>query len=353
MTPQRLVSIASALCCLAAGPLLAQVPSQHGRIKATPRDPQYPNTTNVPDEPKQSIVLPSEPLEYGDDRASQSAGVIARIAPEDPRLPEGYSIANRAGRVVRSGKTITIQLADMPGLPKAGSLRVLPNTQLQLLETVLSERTNQPELLFSGRVTDFNGANYLLIESVTEGAAPKLDPDDTPKVTPDLPGGPGPLVEEHPDSATQAAGDTQPAREPTAEEVVKKLLESRPRRAVVLPEAPTTSAATQPAAENTGVAEGRKDPLRWNEETSLIDRPGRLIPSDDGWAFAFEDQGHTPGAKPIRVLPSQLLETAINLSGGGTRGVVLIVSGEVTVYRGTENLLLRKVLIRRDYGNFR
>ena len=46
-----------------------------------------------------------------------------------------------------------------------------------------------------------------------------------------------------------------------------------------------------------------------------------------------------------------LSEAAV--SGGGTRGVVFVVSGEITDYHGSNYLLLRKVLVRRDMGNFR
>jgi hypothetical protein len=53
------------------------------------------------------------------------------------------------------------------------------------------------------------------------------------------------------------------------------------------------------------------------------------------------------------VLPSQLLELAITLSKGGAGGVVLVISGEVTVHKGIDYLLLRKVIVRRDLGNFR
>ena len=56
---------------------------------------------------------------------------------------------------------------------------------------------------------------------------------------------------------------------------------------------------------------------------------------------------------PIRLLPNRLLETALAISGAGTRSVVFIVSGEVMEYKGMNYLLLRKVLVRRDLGNFR
>ena len=43
----------------------------------------------------------------------------------------------------------------------------------------------------------------------------------------------------------------------------------------------------------------------------------------------------------------------VSASAGGTRSVVFLVSGQLTEYRDTNYLLVRKVLIRRDLGNIR
>jgi hypothetical protein len=48
-----------------------------------------------------------------------------------------------------------------------------------------------------------------------------------------------------------------------------------------------------------------------------------------------------------------MLENAIALTGDESMGVILVVSGEFTEYRGTNYLLLRKVLVQRDWGNLR
>jgi hypothetical protein len=85
----------------------------------------------------------------------------------------------------------------------------------------------------------------------------------------------------------------------------------------------------------------------------LIDRPGRIIPGDTWWTFAFEDLGTEPDVEPVRLLPNRQLEAAIAQSGAGTEATVFVISGEITVYKGVNYLLLRKVLVRRDLGNFR
>jgi hypothetical protein len=80
---------------------------------------------------------------------------------------------------------------------------------------------------------------------------------------------------------------------------------------------------------------------------------GRVVPGKPWWTFAFENLGDEPQQRPMRVLPNRLLETAVSISRGGTRGTVFIVTGEITEHRNQNYLLIRKVLVRRDVGNFR
>ena len=41
------------------------------------------------------------------------------------------------------------------------------------------------------------------------------------------------------------------------------------------------------------------------------------------------------------------------IAEGGRKSVVFVVSGEVTEYRGVNYLMIQKLLIRPDLGNFR
>ena len=85
----------------------------------------------------------------------------------------------------------------------------------------------------------------------------------------------------------------------------------------------------------------------------LIDRVGRVVPGEKWWTLVFENRGQQASDKPIRLLPSQLLESAISLSKGGTQSAIFLVSGEITTYENNNYLLLRKVLLRRLVGNIR
>ena len=321
--------------------------------------PQYFTARSVPEDllnqrPRQSLILPSEPGEAGEDLTQLSSGAVAKLPPDAHRLPDGYIIASREARIDPQGDWYVAHLARVPGLPDAPPLRILPNKRLMMIEAIHQATGKPPTLLVTGRVTEFQGANYLLVESLAElssgsglraggpGASAGSGADDRGAV---------------PSSAGPGGGAaTQPgaAREPSAEEIIKQLMENKPLRAVVLPEqVPAVPTASAPAAGGPLPGPTGPEVVRWPEETMLVDRAGRVVPGERWWMLAFEDHGKNPSTAPIRLLPNRQLEDAIATSGGGTRAVVFVVSGEVTEYRGGNHLLLRKVLIRRELGNLR
>jgi len=354
--------------------------------------------------PRQVIALPTEPREYGDDRMIRSSGVLGKLPPDARRLPEGYIVAGRQmsvessadwtlchmgdeqilklslteagpwlgdldaarlpGGLVRACQSKDVTLApesrvvvEEPGrrwriddgrrvllvekdregvlLRTAMTLRLLPNKRLAMLEAVLAGADRTPSFVFTGRVTEFQANNYMLIEHLAEVIEVPLE-------------GPAPPAGEQ-TSPPEAQEPAAPADEPRAEDIIKQLLESKPRRAVPLPQ---NLPVVPPEDAPSEGAEGRQGQA-WPEETMIVDRPGRVVPSEKWWTFAFEDKGRQAGRRPIRVLPNRMLENAIALTGDQSMGVVLLVSGEVTEYRGTNYLLLRKVLVQRDWGNLR
>lgn len=380
-------------------------------------EPRYPHSTPIPEDmirrrPRQVIALPSEPGEYGEDRLQLSSGVIGKLPADARRLPEGHMIAGQQMSVEVQSDWVVCYLPDEhltklpltqadswagdldrghlpPALVRAAQkngttlapessvsveepgrqwrvgdsrrtfimerevdglavrfalpLRVLPNKRLAMLEAVLSGSESTSNFVFTGSVTEFQGHNYILTEHLAEvvDIAPQNPVQDVPDTEP------APAVDESPSSDSPPA-----AAEPRAEDIIKQLLESRPRRAIALPDQPTA-----PQVEHRPLIPGSQfdtgGDLLWPEETIISDQPGRVVPADPWWTFAFEDRGDQPTRKPIRLLPNRMLENAIALTGDLSRGVVLIVSGEVTEYRGNNYLLLRKVLVRRDWGNLR
>lgn len=85
----------------------------------------------------------------------------------------------------------------------------------------------------------------------------------------------------------------------------------------------------------------------------IVDRAGRLTRDGDYLTFTFESRGEGPIEIPLRLLPNRLLEDMEMIAEGGRKSVVFVVSGEVTEYRGVNYLMLQKLLIRPELGNFR
>ena len=85
----------------------------------------------------------------------------------------------------------------------------------------------------------------------------------------------------------------------------------------------------------------------------IVDRAGRLTRDGDYLTLTFESRSEGPVEIPLRLLPNRLLEDMEMISEGGRKSVVFVVSGEVTEYRGVNYLMVQKLLIRPDLGNFR
>ena len=391
------------LLAIATVPAIAATPRPATRPGAAAAEPGYGRAEAIPEDmirqrPRNTMLLPSEPGEFGEDPAQLSGGVIGAITPETHRLPEGFMVSNGKATITRSGAwrvcvlprevlfevgpADTAGMSVSPGtapvpaglvraferngraLPadatsgreqasqplriQAGprsylvehtagrhtvraavELRLLPNKRLAMLEALLGSTAEQRDYLVTGRVTEFQGGNYLLLEHLVEEVdAPAPPPTVRPQSTP----------------ADAVATDSRPSDagfEPQAEEIIAELMRTRPRQAVVMPD-------QAPVPREAGAGGGQL-----LEATILNERPGRLIAAeaDKWWTLAFEDRGLNPGNKPMRLLPNRLLETAIALSDGGAKSTVFVVSGEITEYHGVNYLLLRKVLVHRSFGN--
>ncbi len=350
-----MTGIGLTIAAVIGGAVLGQGPGA-GTSSAVPKvgvpvaatEPAYSKTEQVPEEllggPRRKVViLPREPADSADSTAwtespdERSGAVVAKVVPEQHRLPEGYVIGARAGRIDKEDKWFIARLASGENLPDAPPLRLLPNRELAKVEAILTEVPGSRDFLLSGRITEFQGVNYLLLEHVAQVLP--VPPEE--KVSPEAKPASGPT--------TGKGAPSRAGREPTPEEVIQQLMQSEPDRVLVLPEVRTTSA---PVGDKTESAGGEQ--IGWPEGTLLVDQVGRVVPGGEGWwLLAWEDRGENAGRKPVRLLPNRLLETAVALSGGGTRGVVFVLSGEVEEYKGVNYLLLRKVLIRRDLGNLR
>lgn len=146
-----------------------------------------------------------------------------------------------------------------------------------------------------------------------------------------------------------------PRVEPSAADILRELTREEnlaPRRAVRPsdPARPDDRVVAAPASVPPN-AVAPPTPRLYPDGYRLVDRPGRLVRQDDVWWYSFESRSEGAPELPLRLLPNRLLEDMEAASEGGTRAVVFVVSGEVTEYRGSNYLLLQKLLVRPNLRN--
>ena len=89
------------------------------------------------------------------------------------------------------------------------------------------------------------------------------------------------------------------------------------------------------------------------EGLTLVNRPGRVFREGAWWVFAFESDHPEHPEPPMKLLASRGVELMAQTAERGERGLVFLVSGEVTVFEG-ENYLLPTLVTRRiELGNLR
>ncbi len=142
--------------------------------------------------------------------------------------------------------------------------------------------------------------------------------------------------------ASRPAEPSTILRKPEQAEILRNLLTQQDRP---VPVKPRTDAGRAETAARMASA-GR--PLLL-EGTFLVERPGRLVMEEGRAKFVFHVDGTSPEPCTMQLLENQLLET---LEREATAGFSeFIISAEVTRYRGSNYLLLRKVLRRTSHGN--
>jgi hypothetical protein len=139
---------------------------------------------------------------------------------------------------------------------------------------------------------------------------------------------------------TRPTGTSGTLRKPVQAEMLKKLLAQKDRPVPIQPQ-------TDPAHARPGPGPDGRTLLL--EGTSLTERPGRLVREGGRAKFVFHLDGESQAPRSMPILESQLLEMMEKEAEAGFQE--FIVSGEVTRYRGTNYLLVRKVLRRTGEDN--
>lgn len=135
-------------------------------------------------------------------------------------------------------------------------------------------------------------------------------------------------------------------RKPEQADILRNLLRQQDRLTPIAPQplGPREggSAASQPGM-------GAEGEHLLFEGTFLVERPGRLVREGGRAKFVFYPEAGSSGPQTMEICPSQLLETMEREAEAGFSD--FIISAEVTAYRGSNYLILRKVLRRVGHGN--
>ena len=217
-------------------------------------------------------------------------------------LPEGTPIVSALGRPVRDGDSWLFVFEGRRGEPPYPPMPLLRNTWLEVLVPDDPTVDEGEMFILSGEVTTYRNRNYLLANAPMRASR-----------------------QGRPEAVAAAVPSGDPLSERSADEVLKIM---------------------QAAAPETPVVWGPS-----SQALPVIGRPGRLIRDDTWWTFVFESD-HPEHAEPrLRILPSQLLEMMADQVEAGATGLVFVVSGDVTEYRGDRYLLTRSAMGRPEMGN--
>ena len=183
-------------------------------------------------------------------------------------------------------------------------------------------------------------------------SAPAQEPPPTGQETDDPPAKETTETTPPPAEAPQEDPVAEPRTpaQPSAEDIIKAFQQERPQVVPILPAGPEDEAGvrTEPAD-----GDGPKPRPRLPDGAMLFDRIGRVVQEGHWWVFVFESDNQSYAEAPMKLLPNQTLERMVRESRGGMDPVVFIVTAEVTDFKGENYLLPRKVLSKRDLGNFK
>ncbi|MBS3821140.1 MAG: hypothetical protein GVY16_08090 [Planctomycetes bacterium] len=305
-------------------------------------------------------VTPSNP----DLNLRQGGPAETRRSDERPRFENGEGLVNKlvsVGRGEMGWLAATLLRGKRDDNGDLPSVRLLQCPMLAAMEDVLDER---PDALFqiSGEVMLFNNEVYLMLRraSIWEGERPAAagraacrpveagDTGEAPVVAAE-PAGFGETAE--PTETLSEAMSAEEGDVPSTDDLMDELFRDRPGRALPAPRRQPEDAASE-AAESVSPAE--PEPLPAGERDLVADRTVRIVRSEDGRWYEVRFVGdNTLREPPMRVLPNKLLSRAIGLmQAPGAAARKFRVTGEVFRYKGRRYVLLRRLLVERDMGQF-
>jgi len=241
------------------------------------------------------------------------------------QLPPDLPIVDRRCRMKIDSESgwAVLEFENAPTLAPLGPHRVLPCQRLESMEQLLAK---DPGVVFrvSGEVTVYQRQAHILPRTLgVETAAA-------------MPGAAAPAPVQ-PAPPAEAAADDAAA---SSEGLIKVLTRNRPAKPVLMP-----AAHEELAPDTQSVAPPPEEQAAPDRPGIVVDRLVRAVRGADGpwWEVRFESD-NTLSERPLRLLPCRLLEQAQRAPGR------IVITGEITFYKGRTYLLLRKVLPERDMG---
>lgn len=318
------VAIAGGACALPALGADANDPNRPNRPKfdMSASDVGEKITRLLRDKPEVPITLPlnaEKPIEAA------------------PLPAAGSMVVDRLCRLwsERNSTWLVLTFEPEPGRAGEPERRVLPSMLMEQMET-LAARTPGMRFRVSGETTVFQEHAYLLLSKVTA----------LPPEAPSVPTPPAKAAT----STTKPTTASAPANsEPSSDDLLNALLSEkvgRPVQAVpVLPDSPKPASVAPTGPSVLPVVRGEM----------VADRLVRIMPDPKGkwWLAAFEAD-NTLQEPPMRLLPCGMLAKAQSLAAGARPGRMRVfrVSGKITRYAGNRYLLLRKVIVELNLGQF-
>ena len=302
---------------------------------------QQTQTRPEPEEVERALEVgraktpPIEPSEVGitgrgDDLLATLTGARRNLL-----WPEDFRLAMRTGQLDRTQAGFEFVFAPDQAGHTDKPIKVLPNSKLRQMRIYAESSGEAVEFAITGPVTEYHGANYLLVRDVTI-LGRRADP--IPATT-------------RPSSEEAQATRTDSGALGVLDQMEQGSTVARPLRAIE--SGAVAQAPPELDAERRSVAPAGEFARLWPEDMRLANRVGRLVREPDSWTFAFESDSDEPADPPIRLLPNLALQRLEELSADGTRSVVFTVSGDVTEYGPHNYLLVRRFSVRRDDGNIK
>ncbi len=231
-------------------------------------------------------------------------------------------------------------------LPKYSRF-VLQSKCLERLEPLFREDPNLV-LKISGETSVYRGRSFILLDDAVVERADYVPASPTPKPAKTPTATPLASVADANSAASQPSDDPKP---PNSKDVLLDLMRDRPGKHIAVPIIdPLADADETPSVAPRPI----EKPVWAGRGKMVVDRLVRIFPEqkDGWWAINFEAD-NTLREPPIRVLPCRMLERAEDIiKEYEGQAVRFRVSGEVTEYHGRRYLMLRKVLLERDLGQF-